>query len=248
MKAYIINLKRSVDRKVYMATLLEPYKDLFEVEFVEAVDGRAFFDAQIDKIWDQRGTYGVYGRYMNRPEIGCALSHRKCCEKLLESDDDVCLILEDDLVWQSADVENIIYTSKNFLLTNKACIILLSGDYWFTSKKQVDGICLATIREAVCAQAYLINREAAKMIVRTDRKYLADDWFNLKKQGIEIYGVYPHIADQNRLDFTTVISSDYAGTIRKNLSFIDMIYSYYRAVIKRLLSYMGHIERKKFIS
>ena len=185
---------------------------------------------------------------MYQSEIGCALSHRKCCELLLESGDDVCLIVEDDLVWQDSDVKNIILTSEKILQTDKARIILLSGDYWFTRKREVENICLATIREAVCTQAYLINREAAKKVVSADRKYLADDWFNLKKQGIELYGIYPHIADQNRRDFNTIISTSYEGTIRKNLSFINMMHSYYRAIVKRVLLYIGNFERKKFIN
>lgn len=248
MKAYIINLEKSVDRRAYMETLLKPYKDFLDIQFVKAVDGRALTDAQVGEMWNQAGSYDVYGRYMNQPEIGCALSHRKCCEKLLKSGDDVCLIVEDDLVWQDSDVRNVILTSEKLLQTDNARIILLSGDYWFTRKREVGTICLATIREAVCAQAYLINREAAKKVVNTDRKYLADDWFNFKKQGIELYGIYPHIADQNRRDFKTVISASYEGTIRKNLSFMNMMHSYYRAIIKRMLSYIGNIERKKFVS
>lgn len=248
MKVYIINLEKSVDRKVYMEALLKPYKDFLEIQFVKAVDGRVLTNAQVGKMWDQTGTYDIYGRYMYQSEIGCALSHRKCCELLLESGDDVCLIVEDDLVWQDSDVKNIILTSEKILQTDKARIILLSGDYWFTRKREVENICLATICEAVCAQAYLINREAAKKVVSADRKYLADDWFNLKKQGIELYGIYPHIADQNRRDFNTIISTSYEGTIRKNLSFINMMHSYYRAIVKRVLLYIGNFERKKFIN
>ena len=84
-----------------------------------------------------------------------------------------------------------------------------------------------------------------------ERKYLADDWYHIKKQGIDLYGVYPHIADQNRKNFQTVISTAYEGTIRKNLSLGNRVHSYYRAIVKRIvkriLANTGHKERKNFL-
>ena len=247
MKAYIINLKKSTDRKAYMEDLFKPYKGFLEAHFVEGVDGRQLSGEQIGKLWNQRETYGIYGRKMGNAEIGCALSHRKCCGEMLENGDEVALIVEDDLVWQDADIKGIVSEAADFLKTQDAAIVLLSGDYWFTCKRRWKNIRLAYVREAVCAQAYLINRKAARIILNMERKYLADDWYNIKGQGISLYGIYPHVADQNRRDFGTVISSAYEGTIRKNLSFGRMIHSYYRAVIKRVLLHTGHFERKKFV-
>ena len=248
MKAYVINLKESRERKSYMERLLTPYRDFLDITFVEAVNGKELTNEQLCDIWDQKATFKIYGRYMQGCEIGCALSHRKCCESLLESNERVALVVEDDLVLQDVDVKKIVADVEKFMCTVKPMIVLLSGDYWFLGKKQITNeVCLANIREAVCTQAYLINRNAAKIVLSIERKYLADDWFNLKRYGIKLLGVFPHIADQNRRDFRTEISTAYVGTVRKNLSFVDQLQSYYRAIIKRILVYIGHFESKKFV-
>ena len=167
--------------------------------------------------------------------------------KLLESDEKVALVVEDDLVWQEANVKKVLSVVEKFLYTEKPAIVLLSGDYWFIQKTKFESIVLATVCEAVCTQAYLINKNAAKKIVAMERKYLADDWYHIRKQGIDLYGVYPHIADQNRKDFQTIISTTYEGTIRKNLSLGNRVHSYYRAIVKRILANTGHKERKNFL-
>ena len=247
MNTYIINLKESTERKRYMESLLKPYEDFLNMHFIEAVNGKNFSEEQIKTIWNQTGTFQIYGRFMRNTEIGCALSHRKCCEELLESDEKVALVVEDDLVWQEANVKKVLSVVEKFLYTEKPAIVLLSGDYWFIQKTKFESIVLATVCEAVCTQAYLINKNAAKKIVAMERKYLADDWYHIRKQGIDLYGVYPHIADQNRKDFQTIISTTYEGTIRKNLSLGNRVHSYYRAIVKRILANTGHKERKNFL-
>lgn len=246
---YVINLKDSTRRKAYMEDVLSPCSDFLKIQYVEAVDGRKYSKEQLWAIWRQKEAFKEYGRYMIDVEIGCALSHRKCCELLLQTKEEVALILEDDLVWQDADVKGIVTAAAQTMKSYTPMVILLSGDYWFTTKREVgkSGLCLANVREAVCTQAYLVNRAAAQLMVSAERKFLADDWFNIKKQGIRLYGCYPHIADQNRRDFATEISEDYAGVKRENMSFGHRLYSYYRAIVKRILVHTGHFESKHFL-
>ena len=44
------------------------------------------------------------------------------------------------------------------------------------------------------AMPYLVNREGAKEILYAEKKYLADDWYSWKSNGIKIYALRPHIA------------------------------------------------------
>lgn len=247
MNTYIINLKESTERKRYMESVLKPYEDFLNIRFIEAVNGKNFSEEQIKTIWNQTGTFQIYGRFMRNTEIGCALSHRKCCEEMLKSGEEIALIVEDDLVWQNTNLKKTFQILYDFLHTEKPVVVLLSGDYWFTRRKKINDLTLATVREAVCAQAYMLNRSAAEKIIAMKRNYLADDWYHIKKQGIDLYGVYPHIADQNRKNFQTVISTAYEGTIRKNLSLGNRVHSYYRAIVKRILANTGHKERKNFL-
>lgn len=244
--AYIINMENCSDRKQYMSDLMSmcPY---FESHFIAAVNGKEMKGSEIDDMFDQNGAFLTYGRVLRAGEIGCTLSHFKCAGALLESTAQYALVLEDDLVLQDMDLIDLIEKLDRRLKVNDPVIISLSGDYWFSSRERLnEKYSLAKVVEAVCAQAYLLNRAAAQKMLDMGRAHLADDWYKIRHSGISVYAVYPHIADQNRLDFGTEISPLYTGYIRKNLKLPARIRSYVRAVVKRMLKYAGHFESKNF--
>ena len=246
IRTYVINLKESADRRKYMSELLSPV-DILDVAFIDAVNGKQMTVGELEKSFDQNGAFRIYGRILRAGEVGCALSHLKCAQALIDSDQDVAIIMEDDLVLQDQDPASVLDASRNLLRTDRPAIVLFSGDYWFTGRKPFSGkYRLAKVREAVCAQAYMLNRAAAKVMLSMDRTHLADDWFSIRQAGISLWAVYPHITDQNRLDFGTEISPEYTGFIRKNLSLGKRFHSYYRAVIKRILKGTRHFEYKQF--
>ena len=247
MKIYIINLKTSTDRKQYIEQLLSPYQDFIDVHFVEAVDGRVLSDEQLSEVWNQKETYKTYGRFMKGGEIGCSLSHRKCYEEILKNGDDAALILEDDVVFkENTDIRKVVSTVEKLLCTQKPMIVLLSGSYWFFKEKSLPGVDfqLASVFEAMGAMSYLVNREGAKEILYAEKKYLADDWYSWKSNGIKVYALRPHIAGDFDL-FKSDIAGSYEGWKRKNLSFKNKLRAYYRGVIRRVLGRIGHWETRK---
>lgn len=245
MKTYIINLKKSLKRKSYMEELLRSYQDFLDVHFIEAIDGKKMSKEQQSDLWNQKATYKTYGRYMKSGGIGCALSHRKCYEEILKQQDDMALILEDDISFQDVNVKNIIISVQNVLQTKKPVVLLLSGDYWYTRKKWVlnKDFQLASVHEAMGAIAYIVNRSAAQKMLSLQKRYLADDWYNIKKTGIKLYALFPHFVDCADLG-TEVSNNGYVGTIRNNLSCPVMLHSYYRAVIRQILGRIRHFEKR----
>lgn len=248
VKVHVINLKTSTDRKQYIEQLLSPYQDFMDVHIVEAVDGRSLFERQLNELWNQKETYETYGRYMKGGEIGCALSHRKCYEEMLGNGDEVALVLEDDVVFEeNADVRGIITSVDMMLRTKKPMVVLLSGSYWYFRRKSllVANCGLASVFEAMGAMSYMINRAAAEIMTAVDKKYLADDWYNWRGEGIMVYAVHPHIAGDFDM-FKSDIAGDYEGWHRENLSSVHKIRAYYRAVVRRCLGRIGHWEKRKF--
>jgi glycosyl transferase family 25 len=243
---FIINLKESAERREYMKNVLSGF-DFLDIEFIEAVNGNALTVKELESVFNQNRAFVQYGRVLRGGEVGCSLSHLKCAQALLDSGEDVALVLEDDLVIQDNEIAVLLEKINDYLSSSGPAIILFSGDYWFWGKKPFEGkYQLASVREAVCSQAYMINRAGAEKMIEMGPYHLSDDWFAIKKAGIELSALYPHIADQNRLDLDTVISPEYTGFIRKNLSIGRRIHSYYRAVVKRILKYTGHFEYKRF--
>lgn len=246
MKTYVINLKTSTDRKRYMENLLIPYNDFLDVHFVEAVDGRQLSDEQLSKIWNQEATYKNYGRYMKGGEIGVSLSNRKCYGEIIKNNDEMALVFEDDVAFRDDVLRKILPLLANVLRTEKPTVVLLSGSYWFTSFKKISGTNyqLASVFEAMGAMSYLINQSAARKMLSVEKKYLADDWYNWKQNGIKVYALRPHIAGDMDL-FGSVIAAGSEGWKRENLSFKNKIRAYYRGIIRRYLGSTGHWEARK---
>ena len=239
MRTYIINLKESTVRKKYMEDLLAPLANYLDWEFIEAFDGRNLDKNDIERIFNQDKAFSTYGRYLKGGEIGCTISHRICYESIINNNEPYALILEDDLVWNRDDIVDVISIAEKILKHNKPIALLLSGDYWYYSKKSITDIySIASVREAVCTQAYFINISAARCLLQKEKYYLADDWYGISKSGVKLYAMYPHVADQNRREFQTEISMEYAGVNRKNMSLFKMIHSYYRACVKYILLFI----------
>lgn len=239
--AYIINLKTSVNRYKHMQNILFPY-GFVKPQFVEAVDGRKMTDEELDQQFDNKETIRQYGRVLNRGEIGCTLSHRKCYAELLASDAPYALVLEDDIaimrdltILKEVDIDAIMNSPK-------ATILFLSGDYWFYKKNNV-----VNAYEAVGSYAYIVNRAAAKAILSIKFPYnVADDWSCYKREGVKYKAFYPYLIDANTdMDtFPSDIKQDQWGNKKKLMSKRALFDSYRRGMVKRLLAAIGHFEAK----
>lgn len=247
MKTYIINLKSSEDRRNYMTELMSSIEG-FDYSFVDAVNGNEMTDEEVSELFDQEKAFKMYGRELKRGEIGCTLSHKKCSKMLLDSTDMYALILEDDLIWRdSQNIQSIISSLDTVLSVNAPRIVLLSGDYWYTSRRPfTGGYELASVRDAVCTQSYLINRAGAMKLLELGNWHVADDWWAIKQQGIQLMAVFPHIADQNRADLDTVIAEQYGGLKKNNLSLKRRLTLLWLSFVKKILAETNHFEAKNF--
>ena len=89
MKIYVINMKTSTDRKNHMKKILN--NNNLNYEFIEAVNGKELDTNYVNSITKDKL------RDLSRGEVGCFLSHKKVYKKFLDSGEDYCLILEDDI-------------------------------------------------------------------------------------------------------------------------------------------------------
>lgn len=181
MKAYIINLKKSVDRKRYMQEQLE--KMLFlSAEFVEAVDARGMTDKDKNDFFNTELFCKRYVKEVRPGEIGCTLSHQKCYRKLVESREKYALILEDDIVIRHK-IDTLVPEIEKLLNTDEPRVILLSGWYWYLGTKTIkQHYRLARVYDAFLTHAYIINREAASLLIEQRPFITADDWFYIRKR------------------------------------------------------------------
>lgn len=249
IKTYIVNLLESKDRKAYIENLLNPYLNFLDIEFVEAVDGRIMSEDEKKQKFDNEKAYSRYGRYCKPGEIGCTLSHYKCYDLLSHSEYDYALIFEDDInISITFGVIRDLVDKINLLKTNTSSIILLSGGYWYYSIKQKIDLYhkLVNVQDAYFTHSYIVTKLAAQRLLREEKpSILADDWVFIKKQGVAIYAILPHLIDQVAEEsFGSLISEgDNRMIIKANLGLVQKVKSYYYGGIKKILAFCGKYEK-----
>lgn len=241
IKTYIVNLPASTKRRDYMTSLLEPYTFL-DVEFIEATDGRKMTQEEREAEFDYAGCMRHMGRQPNAGEIGCVLSHRKCCRRLLESDESYALIVEDDIAI-IRDLSHLPeYDIAKHLLTDRPTVLFLSGDFWYFKRADV-----VKAYDAVGAYAYFINRGAAQLILSTGKpRNVADDWRYYKYKGLKLRGILPYMVDANvdMANLPSDVNQDSWTINRREMSAPEAFRSYWSGLVKRILKATGRFEAK----
>jgi glycosyl transferase, family 25 len=194
VKAYVINLARSTERRAHMVRQLRTTG--LDYEFIEAIDGNGLDlgdPATVGPISLGRGQLqsGVWGGDRSRSGVvGCALSHLKVYQRILADSADVALVLEDD-VTLPADIHDIAAAAAVHMVgadvvllhygnVNVAyhCGLRLSR----TTAVQLTGPRIlafpAEIADVSGAGAYLVTREACEFMAREvlPVRVPADDW------------------------------------------------------------------------
>ncbi len=182
LKVFVINLARAAARRDAMRQRLDALG--LDYAFIEAVDGREI-DVAAHPAYDRKRRRYAYGRDLTASELGCALSHRAACERLLAEGLDQALVLEDDVVFhadfpavmaailaseQPFDMVRFVDDKKMRRRRRRRVAHLkgdaLSGDYWLVRLETTLG----------GAHAYLLRRSGAeKLLPALQRNWLAVD-------------------------------------------------------------------------
>lgn len=174
---YLINLARSTDRKSHMIRQLAnaalPY------EIIEAIDGRDLDLSQPEfscaKVNDN----------LTPAAFGCALSHFKAYQKVLDHGIDVALIMEDDVLLpidinELAEAIKQCMTGSEVVLLHfqsyEAVLTMAGAEQLPSGHKVIQVVDKGTPRSTA---AYLITREACERmlkIMQAPLRCVADDW------------------------------------------------------------------------
>lgn len=199
VKTYIINLKESIERKTHVTREVSNYT-FMNIEWIEAVNGKLLEEITIERLFDIEKFIHRYQRPPSRGEIGCTLSHRKCYEHLLATDEPHALILEDDVVFICPeDTRFIITQGVRLLKEGKADIIVfVSSSLLYNRPEKISPKYSAyPVYTAYGTYAYLINRKGAEHLLTLRADAVADDFPAIKKKGLIIKSIQPYIAVEN---------------------------------------------------
>lgn len=209
VKTYLISLKNSTERRERVMEEISRYP-FMDMEWVEAVNGKELTEEETDRLFDRKQFRSRYRREPLPGEIGCTLSHRECYRRLLRSENEYALIVEDDVCFPNPeDVEPVFKRVLGLYPLNEACMITFTRHMIYYPKEfsVIGKYTLYRLWSASGTCAYLVNKQAARRLLSIERPFLvADDFEYMAKHGILVQGIYPSLA----LDTSTMrlISSE----------------------------------------
>ncbi|MGL4769363.1 MAG: glycosyltransferase family 25 protein [Plesiomonas shigelloides] len=213
MLTYIISLAESQDRRNYIIEQASSKKLAFEI--IDAVNGKNIANNLLS-ILKKEHSYAV-----TPGEIGCSLSHLVAYKKLLDSNHEAALILEDDVIIPDG-INNLLLSISKKVDKKNPNVYLLSKVNHFNKKKEItisDKIAIHEAYNACFTHAYIINRKAAKNLL--DKLLpiwcVADQWSTFKDFGyVNIFCLIPECINTNpELDQNTTIINRDDTEIRK---------------------------------
>ena len=193
MKTFVINLKHRVDRRIKTLALLDGFPNL-DVEVCEAIYGKTISSAERSKLT----AHFKYNYPIPENALGCALSHRKSYEMLLQTDAPYALVVEDDLLVSPLFAESIDSAAEMIQRQTAPCVILFTPHslYARIPKSRSENLGFHKVYESTCAVAYMINRAGARFMLEKGNpipiRYIADHWYFFIRKGLKVFACVPH--------------------------------------------------------
>jgi glycosyl transferase, family 25 len=190
---WVINLKRSVERRAYITRHLDnlglPY------ELIEAVDGRALSPQELAVSSGSREARRLIKRELTPGDVGCSLSHLALYRKQLDEGLNEVVILEDDAVVDPALPE--ILNVREFLPPDWELVSFIRLDsrvsFW-GSRPLGKRRCVKFASIAYGTQGYLLRRSGAEKLLAHGYPVRAPaDWLTGGgiRTGLRLYGIDP---------------------------------------------------------
>lgn len=192
---WVVNLKRSVDRRDFIRAQLKILG--VEHEIVEAVDGREVAPDELERCYSPSGARTLVRRELTPGEIGCSLSHLRLYQRQVDEGHEEVLILEDDIVIEPSTLRilanrDVLPPDWELVLFHRLNDPLVS--HW-GSRRIGDGFrCVKFASFADGTQGYLLRLSGARKLlahgypVRMPADSLTGGWV---KTGLRLYGIDP---------------------------------------------------------
>ena len=179
MLRFVINLDRATDRWVYTQYSLT--KNKIEAQRVSAIDGRKLSPEQLNSLVPDLEDISkiLCPRAISPGEIGAFLSHKECWRRLVSSEHNWALIMEDDLCFSSKAVDFMSTTSwipkginlvQLFVFKEKWEAIVDKKSFMVSN----DAVLYHPYKpNPIGSQAYFISKKAAQCALNLSEKLMS---------------------------------------------------------------------------
>ena len=190
MRAYVINLARSPERRASMTAQLTECGIDFEI--VKAVDGRELNMADVEVIEAIAPSF-LAADWFRPGHAACAMSHLSVYRKILASGEDLALVLEDD-VTVPADLGSLANAVAEHLTGAEVALLNFDSPYKCKMSRQdakelPSGrqlVLPVDVSQPVSGAAYLITRKACERMNEgaVPIRAKVDNWAHFYHAGI----------------------------------------------------------------
>src|SRR5690554_1224432 len=133
MKIYMISLKRDIERREQMQERFPLYYPKFHI--IDAVDAKDESSAEFIQKYDKPCPHDKR-RPLTKGEKCCAISHLLALEDFLQSGDERCIIIEDDIFGNDRDFDEAIYLTQQ---TKSEDLVILGGQQGLKNSNYLTG-------------------------------------------------------------------------------------------------------------
>ncbi len=248
---YVISLVDELNRRNSISCQLKSINESFQ--FVDAIDFRRSQHDLVDSSV-RHGSSNTIKRTMTKGEVGCALSHFECYQKLVSSNADWAWIIEDDASLldriKEGDIRKILSEIEG------ADIDVLILGYSKLSKeeehsfykmepikaiKKIDSTEIGTPwKNWTCGTvSYIISRSGAEKFLKNfkDKKIatVADDWHYFQENfSIKILHCRPVLVFEDFISFESSLEAERRLVDKKKINFLDGI-RVLRGMVRKLI-------------
>ncbi len=194
MKTFVINLDSAKER--LRATAQELERLGLDFERVPGVDGRRLPREVVRREVCAWRFVLCNARRIQLPEVGCALANRAVWERVAESAEPFTLVLEDDVVAESAErCRDALQYVEAHGDPEKAQVWLLVGCPVAKSVEQKGAGEYPVVEGASCASAYVLTRPAARRLAKANTPIVAlcDSWARWQACGVAVKWLVPFV-------------------------------------------------------
>lgn len=212
---FVINLPQSTDRKAFMQAQCKSVD--ISLIFIDAVNGKDISKSDIERYVEQDTAKKLFGRELLLGEIGCALSHKKIYQKMVDENIPYAVILEDDAVVKEVFNEVI----KSILFSDINWELVLLGHHKDIHKRLFSPLSIWG-RSHISSQftlnrladfgfggyGYIIKLKGAeKLLVELDKIQKPIDHYIPDNGVLNVYALSPTVVKVN-YDFDTLIDEN----------------------------------------
>jgi glycosyl transferase family 25 len=242
MRAYVINLTRSPERRAHMVAELA--KCSIDIEFVDAVD-RRHLDVSDPGITDLVAPSFLSVDGFRLGVAAAALSHLSVYRKIISGGLDIALVLEDDVIVPQ-DLASLVDAVAEQLVgaevallnfdSEQRCKLSRQGSVDLPDSRQL--VLPINGSEPVSGGAYLITRQACERLEKNKPPVCTkpDDWTRFYNEGLidRVWCVVP-MAVTKSPDFASTIDYNSESGLKARL--LRLVVRHDVRIAKRALSY-----------